>query len=260
MPRAVFLLPGVGAQRGRVEDLRGGLRPHPAAGLITASRSIVNAYVDRGGDLADAAAAAAEEPRGGLGVVDGQQARVGVLHQAIAPAQGRRCTRVEHPPVVRSVFASAPPILRGACLGRPMPEDRRRRCPFRLLAPLAPSLCAAAIAAVVLSSNVVDSGNGNEAASTAMETARIRPPPSAETSAAALHGQAERQPGLHRREDRRPGGATGGAQPGARPTGTRGGPEDQAARVRATALLAAVPWRFCSPRPLRRHSPRLPPT
>jgi LysM repeat protein len=52
-----------------------------------------------------------------------------------------------------------------------MPEDRRRRSPFRLLAPLALLLCAAAIAAVVLSSNVVDSGNGNEAASSATETA-----------------------------------------------------------------------------------------
>ena len=50
MPRAVFLLPGVGAQGGRVEDLRAAFRPHPAAGLMTASRSIVNAYVDRGGD------------------------------------------------------------------------------------------------------------------------------------------------------------------------------------------------------------------
>ena len=46
-----------------MEDLRAAFRPHPAAGLITASRSIVNAYVDRGGDPADAAAAAAEELR-----------------------------------------------------------------------------------------------------------------------------------------------------------------------------------------------------
>jgi orotidine-5'-phosphate decarboxylase len=63
MPRAVFLLPGVGAQGGRVEDLRAAFHPHPAAGLITASRSIVNAYADRGGDPAAAAAAAAEELR-----------------------------------------------------------------------------------------------------------------------------------------------------------------------------------------------------
>jgi orotidine-5'-phosphate decarboxylase len=63
MPRAVFLLPGVGAQGGRVEDLGAAFEPHPAAGLITASRSIVNAHVERGGDPAAAAAAAAEELR-----------------------------------------------------------------------------------------------------------------------------------------------------------------------------------------------------
>jgi orotidine-5'-phosphate decarboxylase len=63
MPRAVFLLPGVGAQGGRVEDLEAAFRPHPAAGLITASRSIVNAHAERGGEPAAAAAAAAEELR-----------------------------------------------------------------------------------------------------------------------------------------------------------------------------------------------------
>jgi orotidine-5'-phosphate decarboxylase len=63
MPRAVFLLPGVGAQGGRVEDLGAAFEPHPAAGLITASRSIVNAHAERGGDPATAAAAAAEELR-----------------------------------------------------------------------------------------------------------------------------------------------------------------------------------------------------
>ena len=63
MPRAVFLLPGVGAQGGRVEDLGPAFAPHPAAGLVTASRSIVNAHADLGGDPAEAAAAAAEELR-----------------------------------------------------------------------------------------------------------------------------------------------------------------------------------------------------
>jgi orotidine-5'-phosphate decarboxylase len=63
MPRAVFLLPGVGAQGGRVEDLGPAFAPHPAAGLVTASRSIVNAHAERGGDPAQAAAAAAEELR-----------------------------------------------------------------------------------------------------------------------------------------------------------------------------------------------------
>jgi orotidine-5'-phosphate decarboxylase len=63
MPHAIFLLPGVGAQGGRVDDLGPAFAPHPAAGLITASRSIVNAHRDRGGDPAEAAAAAAEELR-----------------------------------------------------------------------------------------------------------------------------------------------------------------------------------------------------
>ncbi len=63
MPHAIFLLPGVGAQGGRVEDLGPAFAPHPAAGLVTASRSIVNAYRERGGDPASAAAAAAEELR-----------------------------------------------------------------------------------------------------------------------------------------------------------------------------------------------------
>jgi len=63
MPRAVFLLPGVGAQGGRVEDIGPAFAPHRAAGLVTASRSIVNAHEQRGGDPARAAAVAAEELR-----------------------------------------------------------------------------------------------------------------------------------------------------------------------------------------------------
>jgi orotidine-5'-phosphate decarboxylase len=63
MPRAVLLLPGVGAQGGRVEDLGPAFARHPAGGLITASRSIVDAHTERGGDPAEAAAAAAEELR-----------------------------------------------------------------------------------------------------------------------------------------------------------------------------------------------------
>ena len=62
MPKAIFLLPGVGAQGGKVDDLAAAFRPHPAAGLITASRSIVDAGRDSG-DHAQAAAAAAEELR-----------------------------------------------------------------------------------------------------------------------------------------------------------------------------------------------------
>jgi orotidine-5'-phosphate decarboxylase len=42
MPEAVFLLPGIGAQGGRVEDLRPAFAPGPAAALVTASRSLVD--------------------------------------------------------------------------------------------------------------------------------------------------------------------------------------------------------------------------
>ena len=63
MPRAIFLLPGVGAQGGRAADLGPAFAPHPAAGLVPASRSIVDAHVSAGGDPALAAQAAAEALR-----------------------------------------------------------------------------------------------------------------------------------------------------------------------------------------------------
>ena len=50
MPRAIFLLPGVGAQGGSAAELGPAFEPHPAAGLVAASRSIVNAHPERGGD------------------------------------------------------------------------------------------------------------------------------------------------------------------------------------------------------------------
>ena len=63
MPRAIFLLPGVGAQGGSAEMLGPAFEPHPAAGLVTSSRSIVDAYRQSGGDPPKAAALAAEELR-----------------------------------------------------------------------------------------------------------------------------------------------------------------------------------------------------
>jgi orotidine-5'-phosphate decarboxylase len=63
MPHAVFLLPGVGAQGGRVEDLRAAFAPGRAGGLVSASRSIVGAYTATGGDPARAARAEAERLR-----------------------------------------------------------------------------------------------------------------------------------------------------------------------------------------------------
>ncbi len=63
MPHAVFLLPGVGAQGGRVEDLAPAFAPGRAAGLVSASRSIVDAHRATGGDPATAARAEAERLR-----------------------------------------------------------------------------------------------------------------------------------------------------------------------------------------------------
>jgi orotidine-5'-phosphate decarboxylase len=63
MPGAVLLLPGVGAQGGRVEDLAAAFAPGRAGGLITASRSIAGAYLSSGGDPASAARAEAERLR-----------------------------------------------------------------------------------------------------------------------------------------------------------------------------------------------------
>lgn len=63
MPRTPFLLPGVGAQGGRVEDLAAAFAPGPGAALITVSRSIVGAFRQTGGDPAAAARRAAEDLR-----------------------------------------------------------------------------------------------------------------------------------------------------------------------------------------------------
>jgi orotidine-5'-phosphate decarboxylase len=65
LPHAIFLLPGVGAQGGSVEDLAPAFAPGRAAGLVTASRSIVRAH-EQGGDATspvDAARAEAQRLR-----------------------------------------------------------------------------------------------------------------------------------------------------------------------------------------------------
>jgi len=63
MPRAPFLLPGIGAQGGSVADLAPAFAPGRAAGLVSASRSIANAHEVRGGAPARAARAEAERLR-----------------------------------------------------------------------------------------------------------------------------------------------------------------------------------------------------
>ncbi len=55
MPHAVFLLPGIGAQGGAVEDLAPAFAPGPAGGLVSASRGIVDAHRKTGEDPAEAA-------------------------------------------------------------------------------------------------------------------------------------------------------------------------------------------------------------
>ena len=60
---APFLLPGVGAQGGRVEDLAPAFAPGRAGGLVTASRSIALAHQAIGGKPAEAARAEAERLR-----------------------------------------------------------------------------------------------------------------------------------------------------------------------------------------------------
>jgi orotidine-5'-phosphate decarboxylase len=58
LPRAVLLLPGVGAQGGRLEDLAGAFTAGPASALPSASRSVI--YADGGAGWQEAAAAEAE--------------------------------------------------------------------------------------------------------------------------------------------------------------------------------------------------------
>ena len=65
MPRAPFLLPGIGAQGGAVEDLAPAFAPGRAAGLVSASRSIAGAHEAAGGSPAAAARAEAERLREG---------------------------------------------------------------------------------------------------------------------------------------------------------------------------------------------------
>ena len=68
MPDAPFLLPGYGAQGGGVDGVRAALDRRGGGVLVTASRSIIHAFVGRTGDwqqhVKDAAVAFAEEISG----------------------------------------------------------------------------------------------------------------------------------------------------------------------------------------------------
>ncbi|HET9075132.1 MAG TPA: orotidine-5'-phosphate decarboxylase [Solirubrobacteraceae bacterium] len=63
MPHAPFLLPGVGRQGGRIEDMEAVFAVGVAGGLPSLSRSLVDAHRDSGSDPAGAAAAEAARVR-----------------------------------------------------------------------------------------------------------------------------------------------------------------------------------------------------
>lgn len=63
MPHAVFLLPGIGAQGGRVEELAPAFAPGRAGGLVSVSRSIATAGESGASSPASAARAEAERLR-----------------------------------------------------------------------------------------------------------------------------------------------------------------------------------------------------
>ena len=67
LPQAVLLLPGVGVQGGRLEDLSAAFSAGPASALPSASRSVL--YADRGGGWQEAAAAEAQRLAGELRAV-----------------------------------------------------------------------------------------------------------------------------------------------------------------------------------------------
>lgn len=55
MPHTIFLIPGVGAQGGQIEDLTPVFAPGRAAGLVSVSRGIAYAYERDGGEPVDSA-------------------------------------------------------------------------------------------------------------------------------------------------------------------------------------------------------------
>jgi orotidine-5'-phosphate decarboxylase len=60
MPRAVLLLPGVGVQGGQPAELEAAFSPGPAGALVSASRSVIYAFEQAGGDWRAAARTEAE--------------------------------------------------------------------------------------------------------------------------------------------------------------------------------------------------------
>jgi len=61
MPKQIFLVPGFGAQGGTAEDIRGCFNADGRGALITASRSVIYAFQERGGGWMAAIEAAAKQ-------------------------------------------------------------------------------------------------------------------------------------------------------------------------------------------------------
>jgi len=71
MPQAIMLLPGVGAQGGQAADLARAFTSGPASALVTASRSVIYASRESGGDFRAAAGAEAARLRAETWAVSG---------------------------------------------------------------------------------------------------------------------------------------------------------------------------------------------
>jgi len=63
MPAAPLLIPGLGAQGGDPRDAAPAFRPHPAGGLVSVSRGIMESWRGAAGDWRDAVATAASAHR-----------------------------------------------------------------------------------------------------------------------------------------------------------------------------------------------------
>ncbi len=71
LPRAVLLLPGVGAQGATAADVARAFTSGPASALVTASRSVIFAYRGGGSDWRSAAGAEAARLRSEVWSVSG---------------------------------------------------------------------------------------------------------------------------------------------------------------------------------------------
>jgi orotidine-5'-phosphate decarboxylase len=71
LPRAVLLLPGVGAQGATAADVARAFTSGPASALVTASRSVIFAYRGGDGDWRRAAGAEAARLRADVWSVSG---------------------------------------------------------------------------------------------------------------------------------------------------------------------------------------------